>query len=465
MFKKFENKTYPKTVIPWLVLLASILTSWTLTLSTSYTTYAYTDIAGVDPLTMGAYKSVVDAIVMVNAFFAGFIIAKTRTKMGRYRPYLIFVALIDLIGGIIMFVGPFSTNMNLVALVISIGYFLVNAGYDYIFSSRIALNLEMAGADSDLRTVINSRQTMGNNIGRIISGAAVLPLVALLGQGNDARGFRLTQCLILVLCMTGFIIYCILGSPYDKDNTGSATNEKKVSILAMLKAVIVNPYLVILILRDIIKSAGTYVFNAFLVYHCIYVLGDRGYMSSIISSSAIAGMIGAYISPIISRAVGGRRKAAWIYGFMEVAAGVAMATIGRTLGGMIGAVAFYYAVNSLYTTIDYPMYGDAAEYWLNKTGENIKALAMSFASLAVKAGIFLSSLIVAAMLNLIGYEAGMTMNATQVNIVAWSTGGYVALGYGLGLVLLIFYKISDADAVRYIKENQERAQAAKAENK
>ena len=86
-------------------------------------------------------------------------------------------------------------------------------------------------------------------------------------------------------------------------------------------------------------------------------------------------------------------------------------------------------------------------------------------ALAVKAGIFLSSLIVAAMLNLIGYEAGMTMNATQVNIVAWSTGGYVALGYGLGLVLLIFYKISDADAVRYIKENQERAQAAKAENK
>ena len=460
MFKKFEENPIPKKAAPWVILVAGVLTSWILTLVTSYISYAYTDIAGIDASTMGVYKSTTDALIMINALFAGVIVANTRTRIGKYRPWLFYGALAGLLGGVVVFIGPFSGNLKLVALVISVGYFLVNGSYDYIFTARNAIMLEIAASDSNMRTVLNSRQMIGANIGRIISGATVLPLVAMLGQGNDAQGFRLTPCVILVLVMIGFYIYCALGSPYDKNNKDGANAEKKINVFAMFKTAFANPNLLILILRDILKAGGTYTFNAFLVYHCIYVLGDRSNMTTILSSSAIAGMIGAYVSPIISRAVGGRRKAAWIYGFMGVAAGLAIVFFGRTLTGMVAAVAAYYCVNSLIATIDYPMFGDAAEYWLNKTGENVKAFAMSLASLSVKAGIFVSSIIVSTMLGIIGYEAGMTMNASQVNIVVWTTGGFVALAYGLGLVLLLFYRISDADAQRYILENQERAKAA-----
>ena len=103
------------------------------------------------------------------------------------------------------------------------------------------------------------------------------------------------------------------------------------------------------------------------------------------------------------------------------------------------------------------MYMDAGEYWLHETGKDTRSFNISVFNLAAKISMTLSGILTGVVLKMIGFNAGAELTAAGKTALTWVTGGSIGIGYLLpAFVLILFYKISDKDAERYIAENAEK---------
>ena len=92
----------------------------------------------------------------------------------------------------------------------------------FVYTARMSLIANIAGANSEGRNMLVSRQWMGSNVCYIISGFAVVPLVGFLGSGNETVGFLLTQAIFTVIVMAGSIWFAVAVKDYDPDNRNVA---------------------------------------------------------------------------------------------------------------------------------------------------------------------------------------------------------------------------------------------------
>ena len=82
--------------------------------------YYYTDIWGLDPADAGWMFLITKVIDAVSDPAMGLIADRTQTKMGRYRPYLIWVAIPLGLLGYLLFMGPdLSPNGKLIFAYVS----------------------------------------------------------------------------------------------------------------------------------------------------------------------------------------------------------------------------------------------------------------------------------------------------------------------------------------------------------
>ena len=115
--------------------------------------------------------------------------------------------------------------------------------------------------------------------------------------------------------------------------------------------------------------------------------------------------------------------------------------------------ALYYFFMAFIDTVDIPMYLDAAEYWLDKTGVDTRAYILSMFSVAVKAAIAISTAVIGVILNLIRYTPGMALDAKGASALCWATALGPPVGYLLPIVLLLFHGVSDKRMEEIIKSN------------
>lgn len=141
------------------------------------------------------------------AFFnpvMGVIADRTKSKWGKFRPWLLWTAVPFGVISILTFTTP----------QLSVGAKIVYAWTTYILLRVIYTvnNVPYASLtavmtqDPDERTSISSyRQIAANSAGFIIASLAI-PMVKFFGHGNDARGYQVTMGLLSVLSIVFFII-------------------------------------------------------------------------------------------------------------------------------------------------------------------------------------------------------------------------------------------------------------------
>ena len=134
----------------------------------------------------------------------GAIADRTNTRWGKFRPWVLWTALPFGVFGVLTFTTPdLSSSGKLIYawttyILLRVIYVMNNVPY-------ASINAVMT-LDPDERTSISSyRQIAANFAGLIVQSFAVL-MVAYLGRGNDARGYRLTMGLLSLLSVIIFVI-------------------------------------------------------------------------------------------------------------------------------------------------------------------------------------------------------------------------------------------------------------------
>ena len=430
-----------------------------LTLPRSYYSYAFTDIAGIDPAVMAGCLTVVNLVALFFSIFNGAFIQNTRTKMGQYRPWLL-IAAVACIAGVFMMFCSLGYGALATAVLIAAGYMLSQVSNDFITTARNGILGKVSGKDSEVRNVLGGRSYQGNYLASLIGGMTVLPLINFFrGKGfTEAGSFRLTHLILSALVMIGTFILLAVSKPYDTPGAAEETKkEAKTSFPEMLKGVLLNPPALVLIICDVVRFTGYFLFSGIMVYHCTYVLGDMNVMTTVLPAYAVAAFLGATAAPYLCEKLGGRKNLVIASALMCGICCLGICLFGQSRWGFIIPVCMYFFFSGQSISVDVLMYMDAGEYWLHETGKDTRSFNISVFNLAAKISITLAGILTGVVLKVIGFVPGAELTAGAKTLLTWITGGSIGIGYlSPAFILMFFYRISDNDAQRYISENAEK---------
>jgi len=134
----------------------------------------------------------------------GMIADRTKSRQGKFRPWLLWTAVPFGVISTLTFTTP-QLGPGAKMAYAWITYILLRVVYTVNNVPYASLTAVMT-QDPDERTSIASyRQIAANSAGFIVQSLAV-PLVGILGSGNSARGYQLTMGLLSVLSVVFFII-------------------------------------------------------------------------------------------------------------------------------------------------------------------------------------------------------------------------------------------------------------------
>src|SRR5215469_11944782 len=134
----------------------------------------------------------------------GVIADRTKSKQGKFRPWLLWTAVPFGLISILTFTTPqLSPGAKIIYAWTT--YILLRVIYTINNVPYASLTAVMT-SDPDERTSISSyRQIAANSAGFIIASLAI-PMVKFFGHGNDARGYQLTMGLLSALSVIFFIV-------------------------------------------------------------------------------------------------------------------------------------------------------------------------------------------------------------------------------------------------------------------
>ena len=343
-------------------------------------------------------------------------------------------------------------------VVLCVAYALAYGTTDLITCARTALYGQMAGGDSDARNMYISYHWVGTNIGMLVAGAAALGLVALFGKGNQQRGFVMAELLIAVLVIGGYLWLVWMGRKADPANNKTAHNEvlekRNSSILDMLKSVLVNRCAIACIVSDLIRMTGYFAFATMQVYICKYVIGNINAMVVVSTISGFTAIIGNILAPKVVEKLGGRKKNIIIFGILAGVSGLSIGIIGGNYIGFVVATSLVWFFVSFIDSVDYALYIDAGEYYMNKTGKDSRAFIISMYGLTVKVGVSFGAIVLGGVLGAINYKEGMTLTGSMSTMLLWICAATLGVGYILpSLIMKVIHPVQDKEMERIIADN------------
>ena len=159
-------------------------------LANTYLLFYYTNCAGLAAGAVGFMFVVTKFIDAFTDYMVGAMIDRTDTKMGRYRPWMLYGAPVLAVGMVLLFSVPtgWSAGAKLAwayvtYVIFSFGYTLVNIPMAPIVSSLSPSATE--------RTKISTTRTVFSNLGSLTSSLFVLPMVYFFSGSKDATGTAL----------------------------------------------------------------------------------------------------------------------------------------------------------------------------------------------------------------------------------------------------------------------------------
>lgn len=409
----------------------------------------YTDVMGLAAGAVGTMMLVTKLADAVADPFMGAIADRTRTRWGRFRPYLLFAAVPLAITGVLTWTVPDLDGGGRLLWAYAT-FTLMMFVYTVLSMPYSALSGVMT-ADSQQRTTLISFRFIAAFAGTTLVNWLTLDLVRWLGRGDEQLGWQLTMALYGVVAIATFVaVFANTRERIEPPPQQRSTMRQDVLDLLGNKPWLVLFVLALVIMVTIVMRSGS------LVYYLKYYVDRPELTGLFLGSYSVALAVGAALTPLLTRLMDKRRL------MMGLMAGV----------GVISCAMYFvpkeqiwvmFALNTLVglllgpkSPLAFSMYADCADYTEWKTGRRATAMTFAAAAFSQKLGGAVASAAIAWMLAAMGYVANQAQSdASRLGIVLVLTviPGVVAL---LAVWVMRAYPLDDAALARVEADLQAR---------
>jgi len=393
----------------------------------------------------------------INDPMVGIMADRTRTKYGRYRPWLIMCVPMAVFTILTFWAHPdWSNGAKLVYMYITYGalvffYTAVNIPYTSMTATLTQ--------DSKERGSLSGYRMTFSFLTGIIVTYVISYLVPALGRGNDAQGYLLTAIIMTVCIGWPCFAICFKGT---KEVVLPQENEVRESFFSQAKNVMKNKPYLLLLLSFFMVGVTNYGRNAAFAYYFTYVINKPTMMATYVMALNVPFLFGSFLSPYISNFLKNKGRnyaySAMIFGILLVVCFWVNPLENPVLFWGLTIITGFF--NGTQAACAYGMLPDTVEYGELHTGARNEGFLAAYSSFFNKVGMALSTAGVAAMLAVLKYD-----NTAQVQSQAIQTGVTClmfiipgVLCFLLGLVFLNYkldYKAYDEIVAKIAQKKEE----------
>lgn len=165
----------------------------------------YTDVFGLDGAVAGSILMIGSVSAIIVDPTVGILSDRTKTRWGKFRPWLIWTAIPFCIFYILAFYNPGIQEKSMVATYATISYVLLMTVYSFNNIPYTSLGGVMT-SDIRERTSITTIRFIAVTIAQFVVQGLTLPLVDNFGQGNVQRGWVTTIALFACVAVFLFLV-------------------------------------------------------------------------------------------------------------------------------------------------------------------------------------------------------------------------------------------------------------------
>lgn len=410
--------------------------------------YYYTDVYGLSPAAVTTMLLVVKLWDWVTDPIMGIIADRTNTRWGKFRPYLLWMAVPYGAIGYLMFINPdFGETGKLIFAYIT--YILMMTVYTAINVPYGALMGVMTTSSSE-RLTLGCFRFVGAFSAAILLGMSVRPLVRILGGDNEMLGFQYTMAIFAVLSILLFL-QTFRGTRERVSPPPEQDDDLRKDLVSLLK----NTAWLVMVIAGVFTLANVAIRGGATVYFFKYYMLDDNTpfiwiwdrTSFFLTTGAIVFVIGVIAGRFLSNAFDKRI----LMLFLTLSNAIVMALMFYIPNDAYWTML---AVNALASLLAGPtpalvwaMYADVADYGEWKYKRRTTALVFSAAQFAQKLGLTIGGVLPTAVLAYVGYEANAAQSETALLGIRFIFTWLPAIFAFIAGLAFIFYPLRDSQLV------------------
>ena len=377
--------------------------------------YWYTDVVGLAPAVAGFvffagtfWDAITDPTV---GFFAG----RTRSRWGRYRPFLLWGAVpLAASFALLFWMPPFRDTALVVFLLVA--HFVFRTAYTAVSVPYSALSARISQRSRDRTTLAGARMIAATS-GSLLVSAAGFPIVNALGQGDEKRGFFFLA-IIAGLTAVAIMWACFASTAEPPESAeGDDIAEKRYRLSDLFGILRTNTAFLYLLAMIPLFAGAAAVLQKSLVYYVKYGLDAHDQQHVVLFAHGLAVLLATPFWAWFAR--WRSRRATWVWStlLMSVAGTAMFAFTPESLLGfvvMLLPMSFSFAAMGV---MFWSMLPDTIEYGQWRNGYRAEAVFFGVASFVQKLSIGIVAWLMGWTLALVGFEPDRPQSELTVQTI------------------------------------------------
>lgn len=270
---------------------------------TIFLLFFYTDAVGLTAATAGLIYMVASIVDALADPVMGSIADRTRTRRGRYRPYILYGCVPLGFCFVLLYWRPPMMGVALAAWMMAT-HIVFRLAYTIVTIPYTSLNARLTDNSDERSTIAGFRMTFG-----VLAAFTIIyltfPLVTVFGHGNMAQGYTGAAAVFAVLATLLYpLVYAITREPPEP-----AVPEPKLTLAGYWRAIAANRAFWVLMLAGCAAFACSVALGKSVLYYFKYYLHDEASSRLALSAMALSGLVSIPLWVWVTKFIG--KRAVW----------------------------------------------------------------------------------------------------------------------------------------------------------
>ena len=398
----------------------------------SYILYYYNSVLGVSSVFIGTVLMVARVFDAFNDPIMGIVVAKTRSRWGRFRPWIFSGTVLNAVVLYAMFAVPESMGAGGMKVFLTVTYFLWGITYTLMDIPYWSMIPAVTRTPKDRENLSMVGRTCAG-VGSALIAMFTMLLVGALGGDSERAGFRWVALIVAAIFAVTELVCCISM----KETTPSEM--KTATVKEMFSALFRNDQAMVVVGSIVLINSALYLTSNFIIYFFKYDLGGAGWkatytlFSTVGGAAQILGMMVLY--PLLRKKFSSTQVfylslllALCGYGMLLV---FCLTGLSHSLALLCIPGVVVFACNGMLTVLTTLFLSNSVDYGQLKTGRREESVIFSMQTFVVKAASGVAVLLTGIGLDLIG----LVGNTEETGPVAVQSAGTL-LGLRLMMTVL-----------------------------
>ena len=376
----------------------------------SYLMIYFTDSIGLASMFVGNLFLVARLLDAINDLAMGMIVDNTKTKWGKFRPWILIGTLMNAVVLVFLFKRPEGFKLSSLYIYYSIMYILWGLTYAVMDIPYWSM-LPSLSKTNEERAQMSVIPRIFASCAWLIIGAFGISIVNALGNGNQTKGYEYFSIIIAII----FTITSIITVVNVRDNScktvGINKKSEKTSLKKAFKVIKENDQLMVFIGVVLAYNLVSQLSGGVAIYYFKYVVGNENMYQVYTAFAGLAEIAALMIFPMLSKRMSKKgvfRLACYLpaVGFLTLLfAGIFVPENAAliALSGIIVKLGSGFTLGA--TTV---MIADVIDYGEVRFGSRNESIIASFQTLLVKIASAVSGWLTGVGLTIVGYVPNVT---------------------------------------------------------